>query len=70
MILLYRKQYGNGVASFVRELKKQKNRMVNGYSFRPSPDYRKVKFLTIDFTGFRPKPLVTQVGVLNFQRCN
>jgi len=28
-----------------------------------------VKFLTIDFTGFRPKPLVTQVGVLNFQRC-
>jgi len=32
-------------------------------------DYRKMKFLTIDFTGFRPKPLVTQVGVLNFQRC-
>ena len=32
-------------------------------------DYRKVKFLTIDFTGFSPKPLVTQLGVLNFQRC-
>ena len=31
--------------------------------------YRKVKFLAIDFTGFRPKPL-TQVGVLNVQRCN
>ena len=32
-------------------------------------DYRRVKFPTIDFTRFRPKPLVTQVGVLNFQRC-
>ena len=37
-------QYGNEVVSFdfqsltaVRELRKQKNRMANGYSFRPSP---------------------------------
>jgi transposase-like protein len=28
-----------------------------------------VKILTIDFTGFRPKLLVTQLDVLNFQRC-
>lgn len=49
MILLFSKQYGNGVVSFVlqsltavRELRKQKNRMANGYSFRPSPDYNPV----------------------------